>query len=104
MAKRIYISGPMSNLPQLNFPAFESASKRLRELGYIVISPHEVKQTATDWQSCMRTDIKHMMDADMVATLDGWMNSKGARIEVGLAEELGMHIYEVSEIIEGVKE
>lgn len=113
MKKIIYISGPMSGLPEMNFPAFEQASKRLRELGYAVISPHEVtlseyptgykpitaEEKKAMWEAFMKEDIKQMMDCDMVATLEGWMNSKGARIEVGLAEDLGMDICEINELL-----
>ena len=32
--KRIYLSGPMSSLPELNFPAFHAEAARLRALGF----------------------------------------------------------------------
>lgn len=37
---KIYISGPMSGIRHLNFPAFESAENRLLEMGWEVVSPH----------------------------------------------------------------
>jgi hypothetical protein len=89
---RIYISGPMTGYAQLNFPAFTEAAERLRSMGHNVISPHEVIQTIPTWEACMKEDIKQMMQADKVAVLNGWKESKGARIEVWLAEQLGMEI------------
>lgn len=39
---RIYISGPMTGLPDLNRPAFDAAEKRLTEQGHFVINPHNL--------------------------------------------------------------
>lgn len=38
---RLYIAGPMSGLPQFNFPAFHAAAIALRAAGYAIISPAE---------------------------------------------------------------
>ena len=45
--KRIYIAGPMSNMPSLNFPAFHAEAARLRGLGYEVVNPAEVNPDPT---------------------------------------------------------
>lgn len=39
---RLYIAGPMSGLPQFNFPAFYAAAEALRAQGYDVVSPAEL--------------------------------------------------------------
>ena len=39
---RLYLSGPMTNCPDLNRPAFDAAAKRLREQGHFVINPHRI--------------------------------------------------------------
>lgn len=39
--KTIYLAGPMSNLPQFNFPAFHTAAAALRAQDFVVISPAE---------------------------------------------------------------
>jgi hypothetical protein len=88
----IYISGPMSGIPDLNFPAFAAAASRLRNIGYTVINPAEIEQPVKEWSACMREDIKQLMLADAVAVLPGWALSKGATIEVNLAGQLGMRI------------
>lgn len=92
---KIYISGPMSGLPELNFPAFNEAAAKLRKLGYEVINPAEKPEENNPdmaWADYMRLDIKLLMDCDAVALLPGWINSKGARIEITLAEELGFEL------------
>jgi signal recognition particle subunit SEC65 len=88
----IYLSGPMSGYIELNFPEFHRVAKGLRDKGYKVISPAEIKQPELTWESCMRQDIKQLMDADAVAVMEGWEKSKGASIEVNLAKSLGMQI------------
>ncbi|WP_319942079.1 DUF4406 domain-containing protein [Pseudomonas quasicaspiana] len=44
--RRIYISGPMTGLPDFNFPAFAAEANRLRGLGFDVVNPAEINQTA----------------------------------------------------------
>jgi hypothetical protein len=109
----IYISGPMSGLPEMNFPAFAEAAARLRELGHTVISPHEVElpqypkgykpKTEAErlemWIAFMREDIKQLMGADTVAVLPGWGKSTGANIEVNLGFDLGFKIMHLEELI-----
>lgn len=37
--KRLYLSGPMTGKPALNFPAFHAEAARLLALGYEVVNP-----------------------------------------------------------------
>lgn len=80
--KRIYLSGPMSGLPGLNFPTFHSMTASLRAGGHTVTSPAEINPEGGTWTDCMRRDIAALMDCDTLATLPGWEHSKGARLEV----------------------
>ena len=97
----IYLSGPMTGLPDLNFPAFNAHADRLRALGYTVINPAEINPESTmSWHDCIRADIRALMDCDTVATLPGWLNSAGAHLEVHIAHRVGMRIVEVASIIE----
>ncbi|WP_424766260.1 DUF4406 domain-containing protein [Paenibacillus sp. sgz302251] len=95
----IYISGPMTGHPEFNYPAFRLAAHRLRELGYSVISPHEIEPYEKTWEGFMRADIKALMDCKKVATLAGWEESRGARIEVDLAKALGMEIVTIDSLV-----
>lgn len=90
----VYISGPMSGHPDFNFPAFERAAKTLRAQGFIVISPHENFGEATHFgrKHYMRADIMNVLQADWVCVLAGWMLSKGAKLEVLIAHELGLPV------------
>lgn len=39
---RAYLAGPMSNIPQFNFPAFDDAAADLRARGWDIVSPAEL--------------------------------------------------------------
>lgn len=97
---RVYISGPMTGLPDLNFPAFFAAAAQLRARGLEPVNPAEINPGGTtDWHACMRADIKALCDCDALALLPGWTNSKGAHLEVHLAHRLGIRIGTVDEFV-----
>ena len=45
---RIYISGPMTGLPDYNYPAFHAAAQRLTDGGHEPVSPTQIGQHP-DW-------------------------------------------------------
>lgn len=60
--KRIYISGPMSGMPEHNFPAFNAEAARLRALGYDVVNPAELNpEPEKTWHDCLRTDLMELL-------------------------------------------
>ncbi len=98
--KRIYISGPMTGIPSLNFPAFKAEEQRLAALGYEVINPADLNLDSDDktWHECMRTDLKALLDCDTIALLDGWQHSSGTHLEMHLAHRVGMKIVIAREV------
>lgn len=93
---RVYVSGPMTGKPDLNFPAFNQAAAVLARAGYDVVNPATLNpDPATPWRDCMRVDIKALVDCDGVATLPGWRDSRGAVLEVHIAERLGLPVMAV---------
>lgn len=87
--KRLYLAGPMSGLPDFNYPAFNAEAARLRALGYEVENPAENSDPpCKTWQGYMRLAIAQLVRCDAVALLPGWAKSKGACIEVKLADSL----------------
>ena len=90
---RIYVSGPMSGLPALNFPAFHAAAAALRGLGFEVDNPAEHEVPGLTWAQYLRRDIVLLMDCTAVALLPGYMNSRGAMLELTIAQALGMEIH-----------
>lgn len=91
--KRIYIAGPMTGLPDLNYPAFNALAADLRQQGYHVENPAEnPKPACGSWAGYMRMAVRQLATCDFVVVLDGWHNSRGARIEVDLAVGLQMPV------------
>jgi hypothetical protein len=96
---RVYLSGPMTGLPDLNFPAFHAEADRLRGLGYEVVNPAEINpDAAMPWNECMRADIKALCDCDVIALLPGWGASTGAHLELHIAHRIGLQVKTVDEL------
>ena len=97
--KLVYLSGPMTGLADLNFPAFHAMAARLRSAGHAVINPAELDHPTTEWRDCLRRDIVALMACDSVATLPGWEHSKGSRLEVLIADRLGMPVVNAHDLV-----
>lgn len=99
-ADRLYLSGPMSGLPEFNFPAFHKVAGLLRAKGHFVVSPAEITtDTGASWQECLRADIKALCDCDAVALMDGWEHSNGAHLELHIAHRLGLRVHLVRDLL-----
>lgn len=92
MAKKVYISGKMTGLQDLNIKKFNEAETKLRSNGFIPVNPHKILPYHPNrtWEEYMKADIKELMTCDIIAVLDDWKNSKGAIVEVKTALTVGM--------------
>lgn len=98
---KIYVAGPMTGLPNLNFPAFHAAAAQLRALGHEVVNPAEINTDPTaDWLTCMRADIKQLVDCDGIVMLPGWLYSRGAALEHTIAAGLGLKVFSLSDLVQ----
>ncbi len=94
--KRIYIAGPMTGYPELNFPAFHREADYWRSVGVEAINPAEINSDpSAGWHECMRADIRELVTCDAIAMLPGWEKSKGASLEHHIARELGLTVVHV---------
>ncbi len=95
--RKIYISGPMTGMPDYNFPAFHEAARYFAKncSGWEVMNPAENFGGRTDLsrETYLRADIKMLAECDAIAMLTGWENSRGAKLEYLIACELGLLVF-----------
>ena len=110
---RIYLAGPMRGIPFFNFPAFDDAARKLRDLGHHVFNPAEhdreqhgdkvndsptgnlddIKASGFSLRAALEADLTWIArHAEAIVVLPGWENSKGANAEVALGKALGIPI------------
>jgi hypothetical protein len=98
---RYYICGPMSHMPQSNFPMFYAVARDLRSRGYEIISPAELDDDedkaaamasstgsladhpkGKTWADFLSRDVKIVADeVQGLIFLPGWTKSRGAKLE-----------------------
>lgn len=88
----VYVSGKISGTDDFR-ERFSAAEKKLRVQGHKVINP--AKKNAhfpegTPWETYMRASIRLLSRADAIYLLRGWRQSRGARLEQKIAQELGL--------------
>lgn len=108
---RFYISGAIAGHPDGNREAFERAAERLEELGHEAVNPHDIDpdhdgpcrigyaDAGEHTSAChLRADIRKLLDCDSMALLPGWGRSRGANIEVTVANAIGIPVYKLPEV------
>ena len=90
----VYLSGPMTGLPDYNRPAFNSVAEELRSQGMSVFNPADIgpKENIMPRAWYMRRDIEGLLKSDSVYVLPEWEKSEGAKLEVAIAKQLEMPI------------
>jgi hypothetical protein len=102
---RLYVAGPMTGIPEMNYPMFFRVEETLKASGYDVLNPARIDEVfanelvalksqdlAPDWSWYMRKTLRMMLLCDGVATLANYTESRGATIEVNLARALGFRV------------
>ena len=79
---RVYISGPMTGIPEYNRAAFEEAYWRLAMDGRQPVNPWSLGEVK-GWThfNYMRRDIVALAACDAIYMLPRWWRSRGARKE-----------------------
>lgn len=111
----VYLAGPMRGIPEFNFPAFREGAKILRAYGHEVFSPAEkdierhgvdiskgnargdesvaVAEHGFNLREALGVDLAWICkEAEAIAMLPGWEDSKGARAELATAVALGLEV------------
>lgn len=91
--KKIYIAGPMTGLPDNNYPTFHAAATLLRAQGHMVANPAENEAPSCGtWLGYMRLALAQLIQCDAVHLLPGWSRSRGAMVEFTLAKGMGLEV------------
>ena len=103
---KLYLAGPMTGVPDRNVAAFNDAATRLRAVGYDVFNPAELVsnlvfaptgKTARDRRQALLEDTTYICsEAEGLAMLPGWEQSKGAVAESALGVALGLTVATVA--------
>ena len=85
---------------------FRNAAYELKRKGHEAVNPLDilveecedaeackVEAGGHTWACWMRADIRELVGCQAVYALGGWQSSRGASIEVGLADSLGIPVY-----------
>lgn len=100
----VYVSGPMTDIDEYNFPAFREATAELRKRGFEVISPHELDEAegtlpeptepyGPEYLNYLERDIQHVVKAAAIVALPGWNKSRGAKFECYVAAGLDRPVF-----------
>ena len=110
---KVYIAGPMRNIPQFGFDRFDAAKARAEALGLEAVSPADLDRKEgfeglgklgidSEWTSVLtkkdviQRDIEALYTCDALALLPGWERSTGTRVELALALFLGLPILDAT--------
>lgn len=96
---KIYLAGPMTGLPEFNYPAFHAAAKELRDAGHEVENPAEsTLPEGSTWQEYMKDGISRLLHCDAIHLLPGWEASRGAMAEFIVAQAIGLEHHQTEEL------
>ena len=113
---KYYIAGPMSGIPQFNYPLFDKVGAALIKAGHKTYNPSEMDDDETraeamasetgilaggtcngeSWGDFLSRDVKLIADSDInaICLLPGWEKSRGARLEAFVAISLNYPAFE----------
>ena len=75
---KVYIAGAITNNPDYN-KQFAEAEEILKASGHTVLNP--VKNKGFSYKDYIDMGLCELMKCDGIYLLDGWQNSRGARLE-----------------------
>lgn len=95
---KLYLSGPMSGLPNNNYDTFDKVAAEFRKERYRVCSPADTSRYLGEHGKLthpeyLRFDFERVLEADMVIALPRWENSLGALAEIHMAIRMGVPVF-----------
>lgn len=94
---KLYISGPMTDLPEFNYPAFNRAADALRYAGWDVENPaeHFDGVLGLPRHRYLAADVAALIErCNAICLLSGWAHSDGARLEAQIALDRDYRLYQ----------
>ena len=96
---RIYLSGKITGLDKEVYTRqFERAENFYKTSGFDVVNPVKIGEEVlkinpkAEWQDFMIRDLEALRTCTHIALLEGWEESKGAKMEKAEAEKMGLEI------------
>lgn len=107
---KLYVSGPMTGVPNHNYPLFERVTHALRVVGHEVVSPHEadleedlphgesedgLSVSDEEYEELLSRDHRIIAEGDFdgIVFLPGWQESGGAGREGRMMFSAGGRAY-----------
>lgn len=93
--KKVYISGKITGEDIHSvIRKFHDAARKIRRFGFEPVSPLDNGLPfPAAWEDHMGEDVKLLLKSDAIYLLPDYEQSKGARLELTIAKELGMPVF-----------
>jgi hypothetical protein len=97
---KYYLSGAITKQPEFK-KYFNGCENVLQHWGASdIFNPASIDWPVdTSWETCMKYDIKILMDCDCLVLLPNWRKSKGAKVEINLCKKLGIRIVKFYDLV-----
>lgn len=90
----VCIVGPMSGKAEFNRPLFNKIEHSLQTMGYQVFNPARtmLPKGFDTWEAYMRISLRQVLNTSALFLVEGWEESRGAKLEMHLALHLGIPV------------
>ena len=99
---RIYLSGKITGREKEDYTRqFARAESFYKTGGFDVVNPVKIgeeilkQNPSATWNDFMQEDLKALRTCTHIVLLEGWEESKGAKVEKAEAEKLGLEIMQL---------
>lgn len=93
MALTVYISGPITGQEHDYRERFGAGAEAVAALGHEAVNPAAGPEIeGSTWADYMRRDLPLLIGCNAIYLLPGWETSRGSRLELHIARELGMQV------------
>jgi hypothetical protein len=100
---KYYLSGAITSQPDFKGyfkDYFDKLSKLIKWPYDSIFNPAGVAWPEdVEWVTCMKFDIKWLMDSDCLVLLPNWKKSSGVKVEKYLCRKLGIRIVKFKDLV-----